>query len=108
VLLGEVDAEGTVGPEELPVYDVEGDGVDDEDWEAYWGTDQWKRSTRAERIVGIRIIVRSNSLELRVVVRLVELDVAVAVGAVGGLVTNEVAAVVVACTVRSGNPFDTQ
>jgi hypothetical protein len=35
VLLGEVDAEGTVGPEELPVYDVEGDGVDDEDWEAY-------------------------------------------------------------------------
>jgi hypothetical protein len=41
-------------------------------------------------------------------VRLVELDVAVAVGPVGGLVTNEVAAVVDTGAVTSGTPFNAQ
>jgi hypothetical protein len=57
--------------------------------------------------------VRSNSLEL--IVRLVELDVAFAVGAVavaaldGFNATNEVAAVPVGTgAVTSGNPFDAQ
>lgn len=55
--------------------------------------------------------VRSNSLEL--IVRLVELDVAFAVGAVAvaafdGFATNEVAAVVGTGAVTIGNPFDAQ
>jgi hypothetical protein len=72
--------------------------------------DQRRWWMRVERIVERSMNVRSDSLEL--VVRLVELDVAVAVGAVAvaevvGFDTNEVAAVV-DIDGRIGYPFDTQ
>jgi hypothetical protein len=56
---------------------------------------------------------KGNTLGLRVVVRLIKLDVtatveALAVATVAGLVTNEVTGVLVAGAVTRAYPFDTQ